>query len=810
MLRNFFVIALRNLVKSPGLSGIKIIGLGIGVCGCIIVFLLANLELSFDHHHTKGEGVYRVYTQFSGVYTGHNRAVPLPFPEAFRERVTGVEAVSQVLTNNYDVTIKEGGTEKKFAKPNYFAFIDSNYFKVFPDYKWIAGNPGVLKDPYSVVLTESKAKIYFGEADLTSLLGKRVIYRDSLEVTVAGIIADPPANTDFNFTDFVSLSTTQSGWLKKELDFAEWGSVSSSWMCMIRLSDGTQTTNIEELLKKIGKERDEKSTSPGQTLNTFTTFALQPLSDIHFNTDIGTWDDGRSTTSMGTIKALVAIAVLLLLVAVINFVNLETAQALRRAKEVGMRKAMGGTRTNLITFFVAESFVITFIAVVLSIPLAKLTIMMFSEFLPKELSINMADPMLLMFFLGLTVFVTILSGIYPALVLSSYQPVVALKINRNADRSGSAFLRKILTVFQFTFSQALIAGAMIVGLQIAWMLNKDLGFNHDAVVTINPPWWEKKSKRELLRNEIEKMSFVSMVTQTSRPAIAQGFSSTTLIYNDGKEDIPYTVNVTDGDTSYLRVFGLQLIAGRNIQPVDSLGEIVINETYADKLGIAPIDMIGKDVKTGGGKAHHVVGVLKDFHHASLHKTIEPWFYRHQANSSIMAVRLEKNADVASALEQIKEAGKNVYGDAKLSIAFMDETVQKFYQSERRISKLANTATILAIFISCLGLLGLASFTAIQRTKEIGIRKVLGASVKSIVTLLSRDFLVLTLISFVIAVPIAWYGGNQWLDTFPYRMDLGVWIFLVAGAASVVVSLVTVGIQAVKAAVVNPVDSLRYE
>jgi putative ABC transport system permease protein len=812
MLRNYFKIALRNIVKSPGLSFIKVVGLCIGVCGCIIVFLLARLELSFDKHHPKSENIYRIYTSFSGVYTGHNRAVPLPFPNALRDRATGVEAVSQVLTNNWDVIITEKGNQKKFPNPNNVALVDSNYFKVFPDYRWIAGSPKVLKDPYSVVLTESKAKKYFGEKDASNAVGKRVTYRDSLEVTVVGIIADLAENTDFNFTDFISLETARVSWLTKETaGFDEWGSINSNWQCLIRLSDGTPPANLQELLTTIAKERDDRSEKDrGQKLTTFTTFVMQPLSDIHFNTEVGTWDNGRSSTSLGTIEALVGIAVLLLLVAVINFVNLETAQALRRAREVGIRKVMGGTRSSLVTFFVAESFVITFIAVILSLPLGKLALMYFDEFLPKELSIDLTDSSVWLFVIGLTAAVSVLAGIYPAMVLSSYKPVVALKTNRGNDRSSSAFLRRVLTVFQFTSSQALIAGAMIIGLQIAWMLNKDLGFDREAILTVQPGWWEPNSKLQLLKNELEKIPAINMISQNSRPPASNGSSSTTLTYSDGKEDLSYTVYMLSGDTTYLRLFGLELIAGRNVQPVDSLNEIVINKTYCDKLRVSPIDMVGKDVKNGRGQFFHVVGVIKDFHHASLRKAIEPLFFKSQHNGYITSVKLVKGTDHAKTIDQMKAAAKKIYGDGEVDITFMDETIQKFYESEQRISKLANTATGLAILISCLGLFGLASFSAIQRTKEIGIRKVMGASVNSIVALLSREFVILTLISFVIAVPIAWYAGNQWLDTFPYRMDLSVWIFLGAGVMSIVIALLTVGYQAVKAAIVNPINSLRYE
>lgn len=805
MLRNYIVIAFRNLVKSLGLSSIKIIGLAIGVCGCIIVFLLARLELSFDKHHTKGENIYRVYTQFSGVWDGANHAVPLPFPAAFRERSTGVEAVAHVITNDYDVRIGD----KKFPKPNPVTFVDSNYFKVFPDYRWILGDPKVLSNPHTVVLTESKAKKYFGTDDVASVMGKTVTYRDSLDVTVGGIVADVEANTDFNFTEFISHSTIQASWLKGNYPFDEWGSVNSSWMCMIRLADGTPREKLDPLLETMAKEKEVMSNPTGK-ITTFTHYKLQPLADIHFNTKLGTWDNGRSSTSMRTIEALIAIAVLLLLVAVINFVNLETAQALRRAREVGLRKVMGGTRASLIAYFVAESFVITFIAVALSLPLGKLCLMFFSEFLPEDLSLDLTDPFVWLFVFGLTTVVAILSGIYPALVLSSYQPVVALKANRGSDRSASAVLRKVLTIFQFTFSQALIAGALIIGLQIAWMLDKDLGFRQDAIVTVQPPWWEKVSKRTLLRNELEKLSAVEMVSQNSRPPAAESYNTTTLTYNNGKEDFPFSVNVMTGDTSYVPLFDLQMLAGRNVYPVDSLNEMIVNEAFCRKLGLAPIDVVGKDMKRGNGTLYHVVGVLKDFHHAPLHKEIEPLFYEYDQKGGCVSVRLARNADLKSSVDEIKEAAKVIYGESEVEVKFIDDVVQKFYESERRISKLANTATALAIFISCLGLLGLASFTAIQRTKEIGIRKVLGATVANIVTLLSREFIVLVMISFVIAVPIAWYAGNQWLNSFNYRMDIALWIFLVAGVISVLVALITVGFQAIKAAVVNPVESLRYE
>src|SRR5260221_1539139 len=742
-----FTIAFRNLVRNPLLSFIKVAGLSVGISGCVIVFLLATLELSFDKFDPNRDRIYRIYTSFSGVWEGTNRAVPLPLPEAFRERANGVEAVSQVLTANLNVEVPdESGNLKKFAKPNFVAYIDHHYFGVFQTYRWISGTPELLEAPNTVVITQSKAKMYFGDADLSKIIGKRLIYRDSLEVTVAGILADPVNNTDFNFTDFISLSTAKKGKVKTDYDFGEWGSVSSSWQCMIRLSEGTAISRINDVLKVISKESDQKTQPAGQQPTTFTSYTTQPLSDIHFDTRLGTWDDGRQSVSLRTIEALVAIALLLLIIAVINFVNLETAQALRRAREVGLRKVMGGSRASLLVHFISESFVVTSIAVLLSIPLSKLAIISFNEFLPKELTIDLTNPSVILFVLGLVTVIPLLSGIYPAMTLSSYQPVEALRMKGFGGRSGSALTRKVLTVFQFTFSQALIAGALIVGLQIAWMVNKDLGFTRTAVVNLETGWWDKASKKVTLRHELEKLSSIAIVNQSSRPPAYSGQSSTTLIFNNGKEDIPLTVQYTDGDSSYLRLFGLKLIAGRNVMPVDSLGEILINKTYCDKLRMAPIDMIGRDIKRGNGALYHVVGVLKDFHHSSLHRAIEPWYFHHETNSHLFSLKLASDVNSAEAIAQITAAWKKIFPDQEITLKFMDETVRNFYDQERRIAILANTATGLAIFISCLGLFGLASFTAIQRTKEIGIRKVLGASVIGIMMLLSREFLLLVVIS----------------------------------------------------------------
>lgn len=806
-----FTIAIRNLIRRPLFSFIKIAGLSVGVSGCVIVFLMARLELSFDKHHPDGDKIYRIYSSFSGVWEGINPAVPLPLPDAFRDRAHGVDAVSQVLTDNLNVEVPDAsGKGKKFVKPNFTAYVDHNYFDVFQAHRWLAGTPKVLDAPDVVVLTESKAKKYFGETDFSKTVGKRLIYRDSLEVTVAGIIADQLDHTDFEFTDFISLPTLKTSRWKEKYDFEGWGNISSAWQCFIRLSKNASVDGVDHLLKEMSHENDEKSAVKGQPRTTFTLFKTQPLGDIHFNTKMGTWNDGRSPASRQMIEALGAIAVLLLVIAVINFVNLETAQALRRTREVGLRKVMGGTRGGLLIHFITEGFVITSIAVLLSVPLSKLAISAFHEFLPSELTLDILNPTFVLFLGALLLIIPLLSGTYPALALSSFQPVDALRMKSASGGSNSAFLRKTLTVVQFTFSQALIAAALIVSLQITWMINKNLGFSREAVVTVKAPYWEKTSKRTAFRRELEQLSAIAIINQSTRPPAFNGSSTTTLRYNNGKEDVPNSVHYNGGDTTYVSLFGLKLIAGRNVTPIDSLGEILINETYCKKLNVAPIDMVGKELRRGNGKRYVVVGVLKDFNHTSLHSAIQPWCFEYEDNSYLFSLKLASTANTQDAISQIKKAWNKIYPDTPAEVSFLDDTVRKFYEQERRVAILANTATVLAIFISCLGLFGLASFRAIQRTKEIGIRKVLGASVNGIMTLLSKEFILLIGLSFLFSIPIAWYAGRQWLSGFAYSMDLGIWIFLVAGALSIAIAILTIGFQAAKAAIRNPVESLRYE
>jgi ABC-type antimicrobial peptide transport system permease subunit len=814
MLRNYFLIAIRNIIKSPLISAIKIAGLAVGIAGCLVIFLMANFEFSFDKFQPDRERIYRVYSQFSGVFEGFNRGVCIPVGSAIKEEFSGVEAVAAFQTYTAKVFTEEKGATKKFDKQEDIAIVPSDYFRVFSFYRWKAGTASALDEPFQVVLTEAKASKYFGTSNPDQVLGQKLIYNDSLNLTVGGIVADIEDNTDLYFTDFVSYPTIEKSWLKEDFKPDDWGSTNSSSQCFIKLLKGTELKKVDDQMPLLASKYKEKNPDADWRAD----YHLQALPDLHFNTDLGLFDNGRSDAAdLGTLKTLMIVAVLMLLIAVINFVNLETAQAVRRAKEVGLRKVMGGTRGSLIQFFLLESSVLSTVAVLLALPMAGLALQLFSEFLPEGIQLQLADPLTLTFLFSTIALVSVLSGIYPAFVLSGYQPAQALKNQVfNSRLSRSAQLRKLLTIFQFSVSQVLIVGTLLVGWQIKFMLDKELGFRKDAIITFGTPWWERKEKAATLKTELERIPQVEVISRHQAPVAVRGYSTNSFTFEEGGVKTPINVHQRKGDTSYLRLYELRLLVGRNVQPSESAKEMVVNEAFCRQLGFDdPREMVGKQIKSGNDEVYTIVGVLADFHFRSLHHAIEPLYFAYDADPSGFSVKLATGGDgkvqgMESTLEEIKKVIRKAYPDYEFTISFVDETIGKFYERETKTSKLVNTATALTIFISCLGLLGLASFTATQRTKEIGIRKVLGATVNNIVGLLSLQFLKWVAIAFVLAVPIAWYAGDWWLKDYAYRLPLSGWLFATAGIISLLIAFLTVGFQALKAAMTNPVESLRYE
>ncbi len=806
------IFVFRSIRKNILLAGINVLGLTTGIAACLVIFLIAAYELRFDRFQPDRDRIYRIYASFSGVFSGENPGSPTGVAVAVRDGFTGVEAVTNFHTFTSRVKIPlAGGGVKDMERYEKVIIADPEYFHVFSHYTWRVGDPQAsLSEPFQVVLTEQRARTYFGDVDLRAVIGKEILYRDSLRLTVSGIVADVTKPTDFDFTDFISFSTIEKSWLNDEFILLnDWENTNSSSQVFIKLSKATALEDIQRQMPGLAAKYEAHNPNSNLT-NTPT---LQAFGDIHFDTDLGIFDYSRAVVGWSTIRILIVVAVLLLIIAVVNFVNLETAQASLRAKEVGVRKVLGSTRRRLIARFLLESFVLSAVAVLAATGLAAMSIRWFREFVPEGLSFELSDPLVWLFLCACLLSVTVLAGIYPAFVLSSYQPATALKNISAAgnSRPRSASIRQVLTVFQFCIAQVLIVATIAIGFQLDFMTNKELGFEREGIVNIQTPWFEDRALREVFRNELEKIPGIEAISMFFDPPIYFGYSSSIMEFDNGKEIMKHNVFIKRGDTSYVDFFGIRLLAGRMYTAKEEPDECVINETYMRELGFTnPHDVLGKEVK----EQFTIVGVIEDFHTRSLHHAIEPTAIYYAKSAPTIGVKLpvagRRVGDLKPTIDRIGEAFKKVYPDAKFNYEFMDDMIGRFYENEQRTGKLARAATGIAIVVSCLGLFGLSTFTVLQRTKEIGIRKVLGASINSILFLLSATFLKLVVIAFLIAAPLAWYLADWWLADFAYRMELSMWMFAGSAFFCVAVAFLTISFRTVRAARTNPVDTLRYE
>ena len=509
----------------------------------------------------------------------------------------------------------------------------------------------------------------------------------------------------------------------------------------------------------------------------------------------------------------------------INFINLTTAQSVQRAKEIGVRKTMGSSKKQLILQFLSETFLLTLVSTIISLLFVPLIIKLFNDFIPAQINAGMLmNANVIIFIIALVVVITLLSGFYPAVVLSKYNPVLVLKGQASADSSITrrTWLRKSLTVTQFVFAQAFIIATLIVGNQIQYTLNKDLGFKKDGIITIETPLdffhQENMQKdaliREVLLHKIQSIPGVAKACIAGDAPATNGYSIQTMKFNNGKKEIETTVQVKNADDAYFKLYNMHLLAGKFPTKNDSTTEYTINESYARLLGFKnPADAIGKSLEHGK-KETPIVGVLNDFYSQSLQEAIKPLAYysdRNWQSEFHIALKPETTKGAWQAtIAQIQKSFKQIYPDQEFTYNFVDKSIADFYESEQHTSTLLSWATGLAIIISCLGLLGLVIYTTNQRTKEIGVRKVLGASVLQIVSLISKDFLKLVMLAFVIAAPVAWWGMNKWLQNFAYHAQLSVWLFATAGIAIILVAILTLSFQTIKAALANPVESLRTE
>ena len=812
MLKNYLRISWRNISRHKIYTLINVTGLAFGICACLVIYLINSYDLSFDRFHPDGNRIYRIVGEAkrsSGEKIFLN--APIPDVAGFQTQIPGFEAQCGYFQYGGKTTIQFAG---KPAKKFRFESIITgpSYFDIFT-YRWLAGNAASLNHPYQVVLTESRARQYFGNLSPEKMIGQTVIYDDSLKVTVSGIIADWQKHSDFAYTDFISISTATHSFLKARIPTEDWTSLSPHQsQAFVKLSKDVSEARVNERFADYIK-KNVKLNDPGTSLRMW----LQPITDIHFTPDFHRGDDGDNQfrkAYLPVIYVLMGAALFILLIAAINFINLSTAQSIRRAKETGIRKVLGSNRTSLVFQFLTETFVLTGMAVCISVLLVKPVLSLFSDYIPDGVKFSMNTETIL-FLLSVLVITTLLAGFYPAIVLSAYMPVQSLKGVGMKTNKEKWILRKGLIVFQFTISLLFIIAVLVIGRQIRFMRDSDKGFKTDAIVTITRVWRDQSKKVNAVAESIRRIPGVEQVILEAFAPMGFPHMSGSVEYK-GKDDIKFEASYQPGNEGYIPFYEMKLLAGRNLFHGDSLKEIVVNQTFSKNLGfVKPEQSLGKSINVIGLNTYTIVGVVADFHENSFHEAMKPVVIVNLPDfQKGIAIKLSTRGmqakEAKAILAQVEKQWKQAYPEEDFQSSFLNESIRWLYDQETKTAWLMNVIMIITIFISCMGLFGLAMFTAEQRTREIGIRKVLGATVINIVSLLSKDFVLLVIISIVIASPIAGYVMSQWLQDFAFRIHITGWVYIMAGAMAIVIALCTVSFQAIRAAVANPVKSLRSE
>jgi ABC-type antimicrobial peptide transport system permease subunit len=626
MFKNYFKTAWRTLWKNKVFSLINILGLAIGISASLVIYLIASYNLSFDKFEKDGDRIYRVVLTL--ITSGEKydiSSVPVPIEPAIKNEMTSLDAVVPFFTFNNNPKISVPVINKAepivFKNQSGFVYADENYFNLI-GYCWLAGSAKTsLQQPYQTVLTQSAAALYFPHLQPEQIVGRHFYLNDTIAVTVNGIVKDITANTDFTFKVFVSKPTLETARLRPQY-FNDWGGINGASQLCVKLAAGMSPDKIQKEITALYYRNNPKQPGDNSEIN----FQLQPLHDIHFNVNYNTYSIPQSSTTV--LFGLLAVALFLLLLGCINFINLSTALSAQRAKEIGIRKTIGGSKKQLVFQFLSEAFLLTFIATVLSVVLIPLILKAFSGFVPDAVTFNiMHQPGIILFLLILIIIVTVLSGFYPAIVLSSYKPIAVLKNQTGSTTTGTrnAWLRKTLTVSQFVVAQFFIMATILVSKQISYSLNKNMGFKKDAIAYFPVNYDDTvKSHKTTLLNMLHNIPEIAMVSLNSNAPSSNNTSSNDMKYRDGKKEIETEVQLKFGDTNYIKLYGIKLLAGRNLSQSDTTKEILINENYMHVLGFQnPQNIIGKYIDWND-KQVPVVGVVGDFNQKSLHEPIKPY------------------------------------------------------------------------------------------------------------------------------------------------------------------------------------------
>lgn len=801
MFRNYLKIALRQALKHKSYSLINVLGLAAGITCCLLILLYVQNELAFDDFHGKRARIYRInkIVHEEGGEVTHTAEMPGNFAPALVQDYPEVESAVRLRPWWDEMLVSYG--EKKL-KINHVVFTDSTFFDIF-DFELVAGDRRqVLRAPLTAVITEETAQQFFGEADP---IGQVLVGLFDMPLTVTGIAKKPPMRSHIQFNILISWSTSTNS------AYAERFSWMNRWI--------TQTAFTYALLAPGAEPQALAAKFPAFMQKYMARWAdkyfpyLQPLADVHLkaaNIPLQ-FQMNSNAGNIQTVYVLAIIAVLVLIIACINYMNLATARAARRAAEIGLRKAVGAEQRQLIWQFLGEAFALALLALMLAAVLVELLLPAFNRLTLRALVFEpLVNPALLIGMLGVALFVGLAAGSYPAFVLSSFQPIAALK-NGYTSRWQGVRSRKMLVVTQFCFSIFLIIATLVVYRQRDFMRTKNLGFEREHVVMLAIPSSTIRTQAHAFKIELLRHpNIISAAYASGGPGIgAMGFD----ILPEGRPlSARFAVPTVGVDFDFAKTLGLEIASGRDFNTTFSTDSsaVLINETLARQLGWAT--PIGKRLALGTDNPQTltVIGVVKDFHIRSVHQKIEPvLLYITDRRFNHLSVKLARN-DLPETLQFLAATWARFETRHPFEYKFLDQTFEQYYLSEERLTQTLGVFAVLAIAIACLGLFGLAAYVAEQRTKEIGIRKVLGASLAGIVSLLSKDFVKLVLLANMLAWPIGWYAMNRWLQNFSYRIEIGWGIFALAGGLAVVIALLTVSMQAIKAALANPVEALRYE
>ena len=791
MFKNYFKTAWRSISKHKAYSIINVLGLTLGIASCLIIFLVVQYELSYDKFNSKADRTYRVTLNAIDFNPCVSLAIATPMRNDFPE----LEEVSQVWYRGSGlITIGQ----KKFEEEG-GAFADEYFSSVF-DYHWLEGNyKTALKEPNTIVLTESLAHKYFGNSEA---IGQMINLENRYNLKVTGVIKDLPGNTHLPFKYLVSFET-----IKKDVSgmMTAFYAIPGGSFTYIVAPKNYDISKIQNRIHGFIEKNWGKEIADGARL------PLQPLTDIHF--DPRYLNNTISyTTSRETYYVLAAVAVLIIIIACINFINLATAQAIRRAKEVGVRKVLGSNRSQLIAQFLGETSLMVIVALVLALILTAVLLPLLSTWLDIKISITqLLQPAVIALILLSALAVVLLAGLYPAFVQSAFKPIESLKSKATLSFKGLT-LRKSLVVIQFAISQIMIVGTLVVAYQMDFFENRNLGFNKDAVISVGIP---DQQKTEVLKQQWAQNPGIKQVCFSSGAPVINGNFTSFISPEIGltKDDVTEMKFI---DETYTDMFQLTMLAGNKITHTnksenDTAYDVVVNETMIHKLGVQdPQKAIGKHIILNGNWYCNIMGVVKDFQSESKHKAIRPCVLMYRADNFYMASVKLAPANMNKTIEAIDKSWSALFPQSVFSYEFLDDHIAEWYRQEEKEYTAFKMFAAVAILIGCLGLYGLVAFAAAQRTKEVGIRKVLGASLTDIVLLFSKELVLLIAVAFLIAAPVAYYVMNNWLHSFAYQINIGANIFVIAIMSSFVIAACTIAYEAIKSAVTNPVKSLRIE